>query len=650
MSTSGLPAFWEMKVDPSCGKPFFVDHRNRVTTWIDPRTTSQNMGMPVSSSEPYNSALPAKQAQWSKPSLYPSTQELTQSLEGLQLPQRNDEKPSVSESYYRQNPSQQQGRVQNPTWQGNPQSSVANEVPGRMPHHQQQNYSTPHTDFQQNRAIQMSVGNASNVPKSGSVVSSAGHVPQMAGQVPQMAGQYAPSLQANAYPTQYSQGVSNPNNLQPHQMFAQQQHLQQQPQMPQNAPQPSDQPQFHQQQPTMAPQHFQSSQSMVPSQGVATAQMGQPRQMVPLQQMVGQSPMATQMMPGMPQNIPSMSGGPQQVPTSYQGVSQTNPRQILNGGQPNPNQPWPAHPDPFMRNMHPTQPSVSSYPGNQPPTDVKPPTQNTNPQTKPVNQSYGMYGYPQQSSTFPGQAPNYPPQMAGQPGGVMSGPQGPYLKPNGQPDQYSASSQMVLGYNGHPQNTGAPNQPVQSVQQPGVHSSQPSYQAGQPPSGSPYNHSPSWAPTQPSQARSQPYTPNYQGTPQPFSNQYNVSSSSGSYPNPYPTNTSPYARNVSNEYGQNHQSRQGLPPLPSFPLTGAPSDLHIKNINRILQQTAALLLQVEQFRGKRATKEYVYLDGTLTGYILELDKVVTDGYEDVRLARKSAIQSIQIVLNYLECK
>ena len=57
--------------------------------------------MPMSTSEPYN---PAKQAQWSKPSLYPSTQELAQSLESLQLPQRTDEKPSISESYYRQTP------------------------------------------------------------------------------------------------------------------------------------------------------------------------------------------------------------------------------------------------------------------------------------------------------------------------------------------------------------------------------------------------------------------------------------------------------------------------------------------------------------------------------------------------------------------
>ena len=51
-----------------------------------------------------------------------------------------------------------------------------------------------------------------------------------------------------------------------------------------------------------------------------------------------------------------------------------------------------------------------------------------------------------------------------------------------------------------------------------------------------------------------------------------------------------------------------------------------------------------------ATKEYVYLDGLLTSYLLELDKITTDGYEEVRIARKSAVQSIQMVLNYLECK
>ena len=44
MSASGLPAFWEMKVDPASGKPFFIDHQNKVTTWQDPRiVANRNM-------------------------------------------------------------------------------------------------------------------------------------------------------------------------------------------------------------------------------------------------------------------------------------------------------------------------------------------------------------------------------------------------------------------------------------------------------------------------------------------------------------------------------------------------------------------------------------------------------------------------------
>lgn len=39
MSASGLPAFWEMKIDPGSGRPFFIDHKTRGTTWQDPRTT-----------------------------------------------------------------------------------------------------------------------------------------------------------------------------------------------------------------------------------------------------------------------------------------------------------------------------------------------------------------------------------------------------------------------------------------------------------------------------------------------------------------------------------------------------------------------------------------------------------------------------------
>ena len=49
-------------------------------------------------------------------------------------------------------------------------------------------------------------------------------------------------------------------------------------------------------------------------------------------------------------------------------------------------------------------------------------------------------------------------------------------------------------------------------------------------------------------------------------------------------------------------------------------------------------------------KEYLYLDEKLTRLILELDKVQTDGLENVKSARRSAIQRIQTLLNTLESK
>lgn len=33
-----LPHGWEMKHDPNSGRPFFIDHKTRTTSWEDPRT------------------------------------------------------------------------------------------------------------------------------------------------------------------------------------------------------------------------------------------------------------------------------------------------------------------------------------------------------------------------------------------------------------------------------------------------------------------------------------------------------------------------------------------------------------------------------------------------------------------------------------
>jgi len=49
-------------------------------------------------------------------------------------------------------------------------------------------------------------------------------------------------------------------------------------------------------------------------------------------------------------------------------------------------------------------------------------------------------------------------------------------------------------------------------------------------------------------------------------------------------------------------------------------------------------------------KEFIFLDEQLTKLILDLDKVQTDGLEEIRVARKSAVQRIQFLINALESK
>ncbi|KAJ7323407.1 negative regulation of protein targeting to mitochondrion [Desmophyllum pertusum] len=41
-----LPQGWEMKVDPGSGRPFFIDHKTRTTSWEDPRTQQKLYSTP----------------------------------------------------------------------------------------------------------------------------------------------------------------------------------------------------------------------------------------------------------------------------------------------------------------------------------------------------------------------------------------------------------------------------------------------------------------------------------------------------------------------------------------------------------------------------------------------------------------------------
>ncbi|EGI66292.1 BAG domain-containing protein Samui [Acromyrmex echinatior] len=61
--------------------------------------------------------------------------------------------------------------------------------------------------------------------------------------------------------------------------------------------------------------------------------------------------------------------------------------------------------------------------------------------------------------------------------------------------------------------------------------------------------------------------------------------------------------------------------------------------------------QVQRYvGGSRQDKEYMYLDEMLTRELIKLDDIETEGRENVRLARKNAIKSIQDTISLLETK
>ncbi|XP_023178108.2 BAG domain-containing protein Samui isoform X2 [Drosophila hydei] len=88
----------------------------------------------------------------------------------------------------------------------------------------------------------------------------------------------------------------------------------------------------------------------------------------------------------------------------------------------------------------------------------------------------------------------------------------------------------------------------------------------------------------------------------------------------------------------------GMPPQTPHTLDS------IKKIQDIQRDVLDLMAKVEQFKGTRQDKEYVYLDEMLTRNLLKLDTIDTNGKDSIRLARKEAIKCIQASVNVLDAK
>lgn len=96
---------------------------------------------------------------------------------------------------------------------------------------------------------------------------------------------------------------------------------------------------------------------------------------------------------------------------------------------------------------------------------------------------------------------------------------------------------------------------------------------------------------------------------------------------------------------QQQQQQETAPPQPPPPKTGPIDQIHV-----IQKDVLALMTQVEQFNGKPRDKQYAFLDEMLTRNLLKLDDVETEGKDNIRLARKEAINCIQRCISILEAK
>lgn len=96
------------------------------------------------------------------------------------------------------------------------------------------------------------------------------------------------------------------------------------------------------------------------------------------------------------------------------------------------------------------------------------------------------------------------------------------------------------------------------------------------------------------------------------------------------------------------ESRSTPPPPPRQQFKPVDALEQVQNVQTEVEEWAKI---VDQFSGSsRADKQYIYLDEMLTRNLIKLDTIETEGRDDVRMARKKAIKTIQDTISILENK
>lgn len=86
------------------------------------------------------------------------------------------------------------------------------------------------------------------------------------------------------------------------------------------------------------------------------------------------------------------------------------------------------------------------------------------------------------------------------------------------------------------------------------------------------------------------------------------------------------------------------------PQPQTPKDPKIAKLDKIKAEVEVLMEQINNFKGQKKDKEYLYLDEMLTRHLIALDGIEPEGQVEIRQLRKESIKSVNRCLSLLDQK
>jgi len=81
-----------------------------------------------------------------------------------------------------------------------------------------------------------------------------------------------------------------------------------------------------------------------------------------------------------------------------------------------------------------------------------------------------------------------------------------------------------------------------------------------------------------------------------------------------------------------------------------PKDPKIAKLDKIKEEVDILMEKIDNFKGTKKDKEYLYLDEMLTRHLIALDGIEPEGQTEIRQLRKESIKSVNRCLSLLDHK